>query len=134
MRYWIMAVFILCLGCVSMTTRSVNIYDLDDGTVVKANFTYLGSGGDGKITFVGSDGEIFKGEYNNVDDPAGVGSYGWAQEREFPLYQPGKLMKSAHVTGNRGTIIDMVYSFDNKTKHGSGVGKDNKNRKYKIEF
>jgi hypothetical protein len=134
MKYLFPAVFILCVGCVSLTTRSVNIYELDGGPAVKANFVDYGSGGYGKITFIGADGEIFKGEYNNVDDAAGVGSYGWALERGFALYQPGKLMKSAQMTGNKGTTIDMVYSFDTKTKHGSGVGKDNKNRKYKIEF
>ena len=133
MRYLSLAVLMLCIGCVSLSWRSVNIYDLKDGTVVNAKFANYGAGY-GKVSFVGKDGEIFIGEYNNVDDAAGVGSYGWALERGFALYQPGKLMKSSHVTGNKGTTIDILYAFDMKTRHALGVGKDNKNRKYKIEF
>ena len=134
MRCLSIAVLMLCLGCAPITYRSAKIYDVTDGAFITITFANYYGSGYGEINFTAKDGEIFKGEYNKIDDASGVGSYGWAEKMDFPLYQPGKLMRSAALAGNKGTSIDLVYSIDPQTKHGFGVGKDSKGKSFKIKF
>lgn len=135
MKYFLLAVLMFFAGCAPVIHRSAKIYDVSNGAVITVMFTNYYGSGYGELSFTNKDGEKFQGGYNKVDNAvAGVGSFGWAEKMDFPLYQPGKLMRSASLTGDKGTTIDIVYSVDPKTRHGFGVGKDSIGRQYKIKF
>ncbi len=58
----------------------------------------------------------------------------WAEGKGVIFGQQGELQGTAVLTGDKGTVLDLVYTVDSRTGHGSGVGKDNKGNEYKILF
>ena len=139
-RYCLALLLIAIVGGCVTTAR---LYNLDTGEVLNASFENFGTG-HGKITATTSDGKKLSGEYTTVSGMgyssgfgsasiSGTGGYAWATAQGFSFNQPGKQYGSATLVG-QGLVIDIVYVVDPWTSHGYGVGRDNKNRKYKVQF
>ena len=128
---------------ISACATTARLYNLDTGEVLNASFENYGSG-HGKITVVTPSGKQLSGEYSTISGmsySSGFGSvsatdsggYAWAAAQGFSFNQPGKQFGSATLVGD-GLVIDIVYVVDPWSSHGHGVGKDNKGRKWKIQF
>jgi len=136
---FVLLTIVLC-GCVT----TARLYNLNEASVIYAKFGNYGIG-HAKITAIAPDGEQFEGEYttlSNMSMSTGFGTasafssdnYVWAQAQGFSFNQPGKQFGSAVIVGDRGTVIEIIYAVDPWTSHGSGVAKDNKGNKYRVQF
>ncbi len=128
-------------GC--ETTSTARLYNLDTGEVIEGKFENFGTG-HGRIMGTMPDGKTLSGEYTTISDvtysfgsasgsAVGSGGYAWATAQGFSFQQPGRQYGSATLVG-QGLIIDIVYAVDPWTSHGYGVGRDNKGRRYKVQF
>ncbi|MES2308826.1 MAG: hypothetical protein V4507_08205 [Verrucomicrobiota bacterium] len=116
---------------------SVRIYNLQTGEVMDATLDNKQDGhgfiaAESKVS-----GEKFKGEFSyeiSGDSSGSVVSPPWIKQTGFLLGRKGVLYGSATAVGNKGTILDIVFSTDPKTGHGTGVAKDNKEVLYKLQF
>ncbi len=95
------------------------------------------------------DGEVFQWEFSTISGASmgwgsifgtarsstgNVSAYGWANAMGFSFNQPGVQYGSFVSVGNKGTVIEGVYAVDSFTNHGHGVGRDNKDRRYRLQF
>jgi hypothetical protein len=130
----------LLLASCTLTAR---LYDLSNGQVVPAEFSYTGSGA-GRIRVTLSDGEALTGEYatipggstawgsvfNSVYGPAGSSSgAGTMVASSYDNMQKG----SAVVTGPKGTVLQCEY-VTSLSMHGHGACSDNHGKQYRLMF
>ena len=130
----------LLAGCAAMMPKA-SIYDLQSGATTEATFQAAISSGGGEMTAEGN-GEHFRGRFSAVPDDMTTQEAlmkladGIAWQQGFaPIFgQTGKGQGTATLTGDKGTVLDFLYTYDKATGHGSGSGVDNKGHKYKIMF
>lgn len=117
----------------SVTTG--RLYKLDDGSIITVEFEQNETG-HGFITGTSTSGETFKGEYNTLANVSAVDpkAYSWTAEMGFPIDSPNLRYGIATAAGNNGTTIEAIYTVNPLTGHGSGVGKDSKGIKYRLQF
>lgn len=140
MKYIVAAILALLLaGCV----QTARLYNTDTGEVLTAKYTNSGMG-HGTITLITKEGKTLTGEYTTIDNTsygwgfgsgtvASGGQYAWASAQGFSFSSPGVQYGSAICTGE-GLVIEIVYQTSVWTGHGTGVGKDNKGGKYRLQF
>lgn len=134
-----LAALLLLAAC---DLSNATIYNLKTGESYKATFVNSIRSGGGQMTAEGPDGEHFSGRFSNFAKditPAQAlmkiaDQVSWAQGKGVIFGQQGELTGTAVLTGNKGTVLDLAYTVDSATGHGSGVGKDNKGNDYKILF
>lgn len=129
----------LLAGCVT----TARLYNLDTGEVLNAKFQNNGTG-HGTITARTASGQTLTGEYSTISGMSyssgfgsatvsGGGGFAWATAQGFAFNMPGKQYGTATVVGN-GLVIEVVYEVDPWTSHGTGVGRDNKGGRYRLQF
>lgn len=130
---------VICLVFLSGCATSARLYNLDTGEVLNASFTSNGAG-HGNVVATTPSGAKLVGEYStisgmNMGTGFGVANtrYNWVYTTGFSFNQPGQQYGSAVLTGD-GLIIDIVYAVDPWTSHGTGVGRDNKSGRYRVQF
>ncbi|MDL1956802.1 MAG: hypothetical protein LWW95_07130 [Candidatus Desulfofervidus auxilii] len=119
-------------GCVYTAT----VYNLDTGEVIYAKFQNYWTG-HGKITATMPDGEKLEGKYSTVSGmnmKSVVAAFPWAQTYSFYFSQPGMQFGTATLTGDKGTVVEIIYVVDPWSSHGWGVGRDNKGNRYRVQF
>ena len=127
-------------GCAT----TARLYDLDGGSVIRTTFTNLGVG-HGRIVGTMPDGEPLEGEYSTLSNMRAsaktaraqglvAGQYSWASAQGFSFDTPGVQYGAAVLSGRDKTVVEIVYVVDPWTSHGTGVGRDNKGRRYRVQF
>jgi hypothetical protein len=140
-KLFLVGVVIFLTACT--ITRTARLYDLDTGQVLHATMATHGTG-HGEVTVVTPDGKTLTGEYSTVSNGqfssssanAMVnvgGTFGWANAQGFSVTRSSAVVGSGVVTGS-GIVLEVVFQVDSFTKHGDGVGRDNKGHKYRLEF
>lgn len=121
---------------------NATIVNLKTGATYDATFVQSVRSGGGQMTAEGADGERFTGRFSNsAKDMTAAQALmkiadhvSWAEGKGVIFGQQGELQGTAVLTGDKGTVLDLVYTVDSATGHGSGVGKDNKGNEYKLLF
>jgi hypothetical protein len=131
-------ILIALAGC--SLTVSARMYRMDDGMVTSVKFvrSFVGHKTGTAIT---PEGERLQWEFTTLSGASVRGGsatvatkYGWVTGMGFSFDQPGVQYGSFVAVGDKGTIIEAVYAVDPFSNHGHGVGKDNKDRRYRIYF
>lgn len=119
----------------ALTVTTGHLYRLDDGSVISIDFEQNGSG-HGSINGKSPAGETFKGEYTTLANASAIdrNTYSWTAEMGFPTDSQSLQYGTATAAGSKGTTIEVIYTVNPATGHGSGVGKDNKGNKYRLQF
>jgi hypothetical protein len=143
----IVIISIIFAGC-RPSTVTARLYRMDDGMVTNIQFTRTGTGHN-RGTVTTPDGEVLEWEFSTISGEStswgsifgssktssgNVSAYGWANAMGFSFNQPGVQYGSFVAIGNKGMAIDGVYAVSSSTNHGYGVGKDNKDRRYRLQF
>jgi hypothetical protein len=140
-------VSIILSSCISSTVTA-RLYRMDDGMVTNIQFIRTGTGHN-RGTVTTPDGEILEWEFSTISggstswgsgfgtakaSSGNASAYGWANAMGFSFNQPGVQYGSFVAIGSKGTAIEGVYAVSSSTNHGYGVGKDNKDRRYRLQF
>jgi hypothetical protein len=136
-----LAMVVLLSGCEAMLPTA-SLYDLKTGKTVEAKFQGLVTSGGGEITATGPDGELFRGRYSTMAENMStqqafmklVDRVAFEEGYGTVFGDQGKLNGVATLAGDRGTVIDMMYTYDKATGHGTGEGTDNKGNEYRVMF
>lgn len=136
-----LATLALLSGCEAMLPTA-NLYDLKTGKTIEAKFQGLVTSGGGEMTGTGPDGEVFKGRYSTMAENMTtqqafmklVDRVAFEQGYGTVFGNQGKVNGVATMTGDKGTVVDMQYTYDKATGHGSGEGTDNKGNEYRVLF
>lgn len=136
-----LAVLALLSGCEAMLPTA-SLYDLKTGKVIEAKFQGLVTSGGGELTATGPDGEHFRGRYSTVAQNMTteqalmklVDRVAYEQGYGTVFGDQGKVNGVATLAGDKGTVIDMAYTYDKATGHGSGEGTDNHGNEYRVMF
>lgn len=136
-----LATLVLLSGCEAMLPTA-SLYDLKTGKTIEAKFQGLVTSGGGEITATGPDGEQFKGRYSTMAENMTtqqafmklVDRVSFEQGYGTVFGNQGKVDGVATMTGDKGTVIDMQYTYDKATGHGNGEGTDNKGNEYRVMF
>lgn len=133
----------LALAC---EPRLARITDLQTGRTLDVEMPWLNKGGGGQIAGTASDGERFAGNFAAVPgEPSGkdlllkvVSAVAWDQGH-IQLSQnldgiQNREEYTATLTGDKGTVLDLVFAVNIQTGHGSGSGKDNRGGTYRIQL
>lgn len=149
-RHWTWTALVLLAGLAALALLSsceamlptASLYDLKTGKTIEAKFQGLVTSGGGEITATGPDGELFKGRYSTVAENMTtqqafmklVDRVSFEQGYGAVFGDQGKVNGVATLAGDKGTLIDMQYTYDKATGHGSGEGTDNKGNEYRVMF
>ncbi len=136
-----LAMVVLLSGCEAMLPTA-SLYDLKTGKTVEAKFQGLVTSGGGEITATGPDGELFRGRYSTMAENMStqqafmklVDRVAFEEGYGTVFGDQGKLNGVATLAGDKGTVIDMMYTYDKATGHGTGEGTDNKGNEYRVMF
>lgn len=134
---------LLVLAC---EPRAARITDLQTGRSLDVEMPWLNKGGGGQIAGTASDGERFTGNFAAVPgEPSGtdlllrVASAVAFDQGHIQLAQnldgiQNREEYTATLTGDRGTVLDLVFAVNTRTGHGTGSGKDNRGGTYRIQL
>lgn len=139
---WVLGVAAALLALAACDLSNATIVNLKTGATYQATFVNSVRSGGGQMTADGPDGEKFTGRFSNSAKDMTTAEalmkiadhVSWAEGKGVIFGQQGELQGTAVLTGDRGTVLDLVYTVDSATGHGSGVGKDNKGNEYKLLF
>ena len=135
------AIVTLLSGCEAMLPTA-SLFDLKTGKTIEAKFQGLVTAGGGEITATGPDGEQFKGRYSTMAENMTsqqafmklVDRVAFEQGYGTVFGDQGKVNGVATLAGDKGTVVDMMYTYDKATGHGSGEGTDNRGNEYRVMF
>jgi hypothetical protein len=136
-----LVVMALLSGCEAMLPTA-SLYDLKTGKTIEAKFQGLVTSGGGEITATGPDGELFKGRYSTMAENMStqqafmklVDRVAFEEGYGTVFGDQGKINGVATLAGDKGTVVDMMYTYDKATGHGNGEGTDNKGNEYRVMF
>ena len=139
---FVLGVVAALLTLAACDLSNATIVNLKTGASYQATFVNNVRSGGGQMTAEGPDGEKFTGRFSNSAKDMTTAQalmtiadhVSWAEGKGVIFGQQGELQGTAVLTGDKGTVLDLVYTVDSRTGHGSGVGKDNKDNEYKILF
>jgi hypothetical protein len=139
-----LSVTLLSLGCAAMMITA-RVTDLKEGRTLDLQIPNIRNQG-GALSGTASDGEAFTGNYAVIPGkPSGsdlllkvASAVAWDQgftQLSSNLDRiPNREEYSATLTGNRGTVIDLIFAINTQTGHGTGSGKDNRGVEYRIQL
>ena len=121
---------IVCLiGCV----KSVKLINPNDGATIIGEYNTLSKSV--KITL--PSGEILEGEYVALTNASiGYGSlfYGTNVGSAISVGAGGSSNGYALLKGDKGTVMEIIFSYSEWTGHGFGTAKTNKGDEYRVMF
>ena len=135
---------LLFLGCAAMMITA-RVTDLKGGRTLDLQIPNIRNQG-GTLSGTASDGEAFTGNYAVIPGkPSGsdlllkvasavAWNQGYTQLSANLDNIPNREEYSATLTGNRGTVIDLIFAINTQTGHGTGSGKDNRGDEYRIQL
>lgn len=141
-------ILIICIFLSGCATIPINIYPVEGplagkGIILKSKYVYRGIG-HGPIEVTMPDGEVCKGEYSTIAGGVTGSSFGsgwlFSAQQYNSLWGSGftstvenRQYGQATLIGDKGTIVQVEY-FTSLTGHGFGLGKDNKENIYRIQY
>lgn len=122
-------ILILLIGCV----RQVKLVDFNDGTTITGEYNTASKA----VSITLPSGEVVRGEYVTLTSATiGFGSlfYGANIGSMFAMGVGGSSNGYAILTGDKGTVMEVIFSYSEWTGRGFGVAKTNKGAEYRVMF
>ena len=127
-----------CTSTGTLLPVSGAYYDAGYTAPIKAKFERRKPNG-GKMMLTLPDGEYLEGRWAIVDKAQSVASWGDLMVLPDPAItrlssSPDAYRATAHLTGERGTTMDVEYIFNSTTARGQGVARDSLGNIYRLVF
>jgi hypothetical protein len=117
------------MGC----TYDIKFINLSDGKTIIGQYNKA----DKSVTMTLPSGEFMKGEYVALTNASiGVGSlfYGANVANMMSVSAGGTSNGYALLTDEKGTVMEIIFSYSEWSGHGFGNAKTNKGHEYKVMF
>jgi hypothetical protein len=130
MKKLILFLFLIFL---SSCVHEVKFVRFSDGTTILGKYNEANR----EVEVTLPSGETLRGQYVSLTNATiGYGSlfYGANIGSMLTVGAGGSSNGYALLTGNKGTIMEIIYSYSEWTGHGFGIAKTNKGDEYRVMF
>jgi hypothetical protein len=128
-KFLVILILLVLIGCV----REVKLVDFNDGTTIIGEYNKATK----TVTITLPSGEVLKGEYVALTNATiGYGSlfYGANVGSMLSVGTGGSSNGYALLTGDKGTVMEIIFSYSEWTGHGFGTARTNKGTEYRVMF